>query len=825
MSRVIAVVLPLMLLVSSSAAAPFQSRFEQTPDRIWLGSELWANPLEDWQVKGGRLECTTAAPGRSVHVLTHQLADRPGSFRVVVRLGLIEGRAGSAGFSVGIHDDIVDYRGNCVWGKGVPARIRTGGQLLLANQSAKLDPVPDMKDVTLRLEGQAAGDGCSLSLTAVDTASAKVLGRVAASVPWTRLIGNIALVHNHNQPKRRSTARFWFNDWTIEGDKVDDRPGQRFGPILWAMHSLSNSRGADGYVLKLGAQMPPLGRQDSPTVRLEVRQGDGWKTLGEEPVDADARVALFRVPQWPADRDVPYRLVYRLKARDGSGQDCHWVGTIRKDPVDHPLVIAGMTCQFHTGFPYAPVARNLAALNPDLLYFSGDQIYEPNGGFGIIREPADRAILNYLGKFYLFGWAFGELMRDRPTVCLPDDHDVFHGNLWGEGGAKATGTNASTSGGYVEPVEMVNVVHRTNTAHNPDLFDPTPVKQGMSVYYGDMVYGRVSFGIVGDRQFKSGPEHVDTGASRADWVEDPKADVHKLDKPGLELLGTRQIQFLEHWVADWRGADMKVLFSETIFSNVATHHGIRTNFLLADLDSGGWPQSARNAAIRLIRKGFPVHLNGDQHITSLQQFGVDQPRDANWAFCTPAISVGYQRWWLPDELGKPVVNRPTHGLPNTGEYLDGLGNKVYVYALANPTGSRDPNRYRQADIKASGFSILRVDCARRTYTCESYHFLADLTHPRPDDMFPGWPLTIRQRENYGRKPAGYLPEVAVEGVTNAVVQVYDQANGELVYALRLQGSRVKPWVFAGGRYTVRIGDPDRGTWKTFQDLQPDGGPK
>ena len=52
--------------------------------------------------------------------------------------------------------------------------------------------------------------------------------------------------------------------------------------------------------------------------------------------------------------------------------------------------------------------------------------------------------------------------------------------------------------------------------------DPTPVQQGISVYYGDMVYGNVGFAILGDRQFKSGPQHVDTGSGRADHVKGPK---------------------------------------------------------------------------------------------------------------------------------------------------------------------------------------------------------------------------------------------------------------------------------------------------------------
>ena len=34
--------------------------------------------------------------------------------------------------------------------------------------------------------------------------------------------------------------------------------------------------------------------------------------------------------------------------------------------------------------------------------------------------------------------------------------------------------------------------------------------------------------------------------------------------------------------------------------------------LAADCDSNGWPQSGRNRALREMRKGFALHLAGDQ---------------------------------------------------------------------------------------------------------------------------------------------------------------------------------------------------------------------
>ena len=137
--------------------------------------------------------------------------------------------------------------------------------------------------------------------------------------------------------------------------------------------------------------------------------------------------------------------------------------------------------------------------------FSGDQIYEGVGGYGIHRSPVDLAVLNYLRKIYLWGWAFRDLMRDRPTLALPDDHGVYQGNIWGAAGRDCGGIKGHSEGGYAMHEDFVNAVQRTQTAHHPAPFDPTPVERGIGVYYGDMIYGRVGFAILEDRKFKSGP--------------------------------------------------------------------------------------------------------------------------------------------------------------------------------------------------------------------------------------------------------------------------------------------------------------------------------
>ena len=63
------------------------------------------------------------------------------------------------------------------------------------------------------------------------------------------------------------------------------------------------------------------------------------------------------------------------------------------------------------------------------------------GGFGWAEVPV---IFKELERRYPALWR--ELMRDRPTVSLPDDHDVYQGNLWGESGEGRKTTQAA--GGY-----------------------------------------------------------------------------------------------------------------------------------------------------------------------------------------------------------------------------------------------------------------------------------------------------------------------------------------------------------------------------------------
>ena len=738
------------LLTESSDKATIVS-WSQTHDRVWLDSRIWANPMEDWRVKNGAAECQTSGGNRNLHLITHQWTDPTGSVDMSVSLQKIGGQSkgAGAGFRIGTKSELNEYRSNCFASGGIDAGVSEGKLILGRNRGSKSIDLGEQ--TKLKLAAREHGAQVELTLVA-ETPTGKKIDQLTAKVPSKAVLGNVSLVNNFDAKlKQGQGGQYRFNDWSITGSAFTIDESREFGPILWSMYSLSDSRSDEGFVLKISALTGPLGDQDNTTVELQIGVNDDWKSIGNAPLDTDAWTATFRIPNWNAEVATQYRLLYREKKIDGTEEESTWGGTIKPNPSGRPLRIGALTCQNHYGFPYEPVAENIVRLDPDLIYFSGDQLYESHGGYGLIRDPAGPAILNYLRKYYMFGWSFREAMRDRPTICLADDHDVFQGNVWGESGSPMDiqSGGASSNGGYREPARMVNVVHKTNTSHHPDYYDASPVKQGISVYYGDMVYGDVGFAILGDRQFKSGPQNVDTGSGRADHVKDQNFQTSVLDKQGLQLLGSRQESFLQKWGKDWRGHKMKILLSQTVFAGVATHHGKYDGYLKADLDSGGWPQTPRDRAIDILREAKALHINGDQHLTSLSQYGVERQRDSMWSFCTPAIAAGYPRWWRPDEVGMPHTGRPTHDLENTGEYLDGFGNMIYVYAVGNPEVGTKKNRYEKAHQKGSGFGLVTVDTTEKTYQVESFRFLIDATDGKPENQFTGWPVTIHQQENAG----------------------------------------------------------------------------
>jgi hypothetical protein len=290
-------------------------------------------------------------------------------------------------------------------------------------------------------------------------------------------------------------------------------------------------------------------------------------------------------------------------------------------------------------------------------------------------------------------------------------------------------------------------------------------------------------------------------------------DTRQADLPGAQLLGERQLKFLHEFSKDWRGQQMKACLSQTIFCNLQiSSRPPTTGELDKDLDSNGWPQSERNAALRELRRGFMIHLAGDQHLASALQHGIDEFGDACWSQCSPAIANLYIRFWNPDY---PPVNPYPELKPFMGDYEDGFHNKITVRAVANPVNEPKPGQFpepMELHRKATGYNIVRFNKADRTITLETWPRYVD---PKVGRQYEGWPIKIKQTDNYGRKAVAYLPSLKVKGLNDPVVQVIEEASGEVVYTLRINGSEFRPKVFARGKYSVNIGEPGTPMLKTL----------
>lgn len=547
-------------------------------------------------------------------------------------------------------------------------------------------------------------------------------------------------------------------------------------------------------VLKLSAQLFPLKPDEERKARLEVkRDGEDWQEIAQSEVHYPGWDAHFRVEGWDSTKSVPYRVRH--------GEQAMFVGLIRRDPVNkNEIVVANLSCNSsRTVGPRTEIVDNLRAQDPDVLFFGGDQTYRHT---------------EHTAGWIEFGLQFRDIIRDRPTVCIPDDHDVGHGNLWGEAGGQSH-IEGDADGGYRYPVAYVNQVQRQQSWHLPDSPDPAPVDRDISVYFTRMTVGGIDFAILEDRKFKTGPAgKIPQMGPRPDHINDPSYDPKSIDLPGLELLGQRQEKFLRDWSQDYSGgAEMKCVLSATAFCGAVHMHGGPEKRLLADLDCNGWPQSGRNRALREIRRAWAPHLCGDQHLAVVVKHGIDKFGDGPFGFTSPAIvNTIYGRWWHPldEQPGpNPVANSP---LPWTGDFKDGLGNPISMLAYANPENIQDERK------RADGYGLIRFDKTARKITFECWPRFSKVAEGNAA-QFPGWPITVSMESNDGRKVVGWLPELVFENGVNPVVQVVEDASGEVLYTVRAQGGRFHPRVYSAGTHTVKLGS-EKPNGETLAGLEP-----
>lgn len=532
--------------------------------------------------------------------------------------------------------------------------------------------------------------------------------------------------------------------------------------------------------LKLTAQLYPIPEGQPREVRLEVKKDGEWGEVAKTTVIERGWTAPFRVENWDDSKATAYRVAH--------GTEAFYEGTIRKNPTDkEEIIVAGYTGNSIQPRHGGDISRqdlidNVKRIDADVLFFSGDQVYDHH---------------RHYAAWLKFGRDFGEIIKDRPTVCLPDDHDAGQPNLWGESGKVSTLQGAS-DGGYIQPGDYVQEVERAQTSHLPDPVDPEKIGQGIGVYFTNLNWGGIDFAVLEDRKFKTGPAgRVPKQGPRPDHIRNPEYDPASVDIDGAVLLGERQLKFLDSWTQDWSDSEMKVALSATIFCGGAHIHGAADGRLHADMDSNGWPQSGRNRALAALRKGYAFHYAGDQHLATIFHHGIDEHRDAIWSFCVPSIANLYLRWWEPLE---PGANREDGSPEYTGDHLDGFANKVTNYAAANPEKKPAGNLL---NTRSAGWGVVRLNKDTREITMECWPRNVDVTDDSAE-QYPGWPRTISQFDNYNPPSWGKLGELTFD-VEDPVVQLIDAETKEILYTVRANGKTFTPGAPKGKTFIVKVG--------------------
>ncbi|WP_236977313.1 alkaline phosphatase D family protein [Membranihabitans maritimus] len=819
--------------VSGAGDIRFKSHWDAMPDMIWIGEQYWANRLQDWQIREGYLECVVCARNRNVHLLTHQINSSGNRLNTSVDLQInqeyIEDFEGDIGFSVGLKGRYVGYQSACITGRGINLGIDHAGRLFVGE-----DKSPSF------VSGNELVDGVNLNAEffenkvtlIVRNANGSKIGLLEAELDNAeKLEGNIALLVNGSKPLAdEENGKVLFGNWEVSGNRIDYLEDQTFGPVYFTQYTLEDK------VLKITAQIAPIDIEGLEAI-LWFEKGGQWEKEAASIVRRDSRTAHFRIEDWDGLKEYPFKVTVGLLLANGDKVDYSYSGSIAKEPVDKETLVAfSASCNGDFGFPDHEVVAHGLKHNPDLVFFLGDQIYEGNGGYGVQNNPPyKKADLDFLRKWYLFGWSYRDLFRNKPSICLPDDHDVFHGNVWGEGGKKTiqegTTKEKQDTGGYKLPADWVNMIQICQTSHMPDPYDPTPIKQGIGVYYTGWKYGGLDFAIIEDRKFKSAPKNYfpDEADVENGFAQNLKFDFKSFQEPDvLNLLGNRQMKFLNEWTEDWsKGVQMKALLSATSFMTLQTlpkgtkndsvtgkldipekGEYVQGDDLTRDMDSNGWPISRRNEVVTLLRKSHAVHIVGDQHLPSVAQYGVDRFGDSNFVFTVPALSNIFPRRWWPQVSAQhqPLVGRPEY----TGDFEDGFGNKMTVFAAASPYKShRNP---AQLYDRSTGYGIVKFHKDSRKIRFECWPRYMD-PETQKEGQYADWPIEIRQTDNFAYTSPFRLPRIQVLGMDRPVVKLFDNTGGELVSIIRINQSGFVPKVMEKGVYKVVVGDPDTNRWK------------
>jgi len=847
--HILACVILFLTVLTNHSGRASDFRINLTPEisRKWIGPEFWANRLEDWRLNRGRLECLVPAADRYLYLLTREVKPGPGSLSVVLKAAVPElpERARTKNFiglRLGIKGREGDYRDAAVNGQGIEVGLSTDGLLFIADlESVSSEETQEIiksalkRMVEIRIEIESQGHESQVRLIISDSGTGKILDELEDfHILSEKIAGGLALVSSLPEVRPSSeNPSSYFSDFQASGALLENHEERAFAPVAFSLYTLSKK------TLKLNVQFIPWSISEVAKIKFEIQDDHGWQQLAESSVDKETWCALFHISDWDYKDDITYRLVVNDKNAINQ-ESFYFPGEIRKEPVEKDrLSMAVLSNNQEDGFPHSELVANLKTKEVDLLYFAGNQVYGRPDYLWREKIPLEQARHEYLRQWLLFGWAFGELLKARPAIIIPDFRDFFQTKLWGEGGKFAEQASVSDqieaqdNGGYLMPAQFIRLVLKTQTSHLPDPEAAEIPGMDIKPYFCEINYAGLSLAVLDDRMFRTAPKPILPEAQiRNGWALNPEFDLkNQAGANRASLHGQGQLAFLKKWASDWSsGTWMKAVLSQTLWVSLVTlpegwlgDEAFRRLSLLkpdeyppddrpvADFNSGGWPRPARDEAIEILREAFAVHIAGFGSPACTLKYGVKESGDAGWVFVpSPIVNSSLVRWFPP----LPVKTTRKKASQEADSFEDAFGNKFKVRAVSNPYASEASAIYRGAP----GYGLVHFERKLRQIIFENWPRQAE-SLPSKGRPYAGWPVAVNQLENNGIMPAGYLPTLKFKLIENPVVQVVDEKTGEVVYTLRISGQEFRPAVYRPGIYTVRCGEPGTSRWKEIRKIK------
>ena len=120
--------------------------------------------------------------------------------------------------------------------------------------------------------------------------------------------------------------------------------------------------------------------------------GGNWKQAGSQQMFTLASCALFELRGWPRHS----KCFYRVTCGESSME-----GVFRPEPKPGEKVrMMGLSCLKDVGWPWKEAIAEMVEKDPDIVYFSGDQIYENDYNSPVfVAERSDQVaegMKNYL---------------------------------------------------------------------------------------------------------------------------------------------------------------------------------------------------------------------------------------------------------------------------------------------------------------------------------------------------------------------------------------------------------------------------------------------